>query len=466
MVNRRKVNAVWRAVLSLDPRYIENCRGVIKFLDAAVRNMAVYPPEHPSVTGVCQRVHENLGQILADREEIALGIVNGVLYVDDYHFSEPTPYSENFLKTLLGLEIDDLAITRGVTREDILNFAGILVSSDRGREAFLGLCREKDLRHIGSRGFVPKEEENTAADMVSTYQGAVSTVIGFFKVIREGRLPLLSETLALVDGFRKYLPKDKDGLFLMTCLQGYEHYTEQHCVNVCLLSMLLAQEEGFDEQQVGWAALAGLMHDTGMIKVPRHIAEKVSSLTLGERETFKSHPVHSAGIVHGMGGPEEVVQAVERHHTWFGGGGYPSGLEREAPPPAAGLVSVADTYDALTSIRPYKKPMDPVQALSFLEKGRGSRFDPRHVDAFRSLAGSYPPGTMVRLSSNEIGVVIRAGEDPGRPSVNVLVDEAGMILEDRWVLDLADDEVQGRVIAGVVDPALYDLRPEAIFAQG
>ena len=53
-----------------------------------------------------------------------------------------------------------------------------------------------------------------------------------------------------------------------------------------------------------------------------------------------------------------------------------------------------------------------------------------------------------------------------RPSVNVLVDEAGMILEDRWVLDLADDEVQGRVIAGVLDPVLYDLRPEAIFAQG
>jgi len=200
-----------------------------------------------------------------------------------------------------------------------------------------------------------------------------------------------------------------------------------------------------------------------VVKVPSNVAEKAGSLTLGERETFKSHPVHSAGILHGMGAPDEVVLAVERHHIQYGGGGYPSGLEKEQLPSLAGLVAVADTYDALTSIRPYKPPMGPVQALDFLEKGRGSRFDPRHVDGFRSMTGPCPPGTMVRLSSNEIGVVTRVGKLPGQPAVHMLVDETGTILEDPWVLDLSDDEVQGRMITGVVDPALYGLASERVF---
>ena len=449
--------------MSLDPKHIERCRGIVKFLDNTIKNLAVYPPEHPSVKGVSQRAYDFLRGVLEGKDEILMGITHGVLNVDEYFFNEATSYSENFLKTLSAFEIDSLVITKGVTQEDILKFAGVLGSTDRGKEAFLTLAKEQKLRHIGPRGFLPQEEDETAAGIVNTYRDAVSVVTGFFTQIREGRLPLLKDAENLVVGFRKFLPKDRDTLLLLTSLKGYERYTAQHCVNVCLLAMLLAEEEGLEEREVGWAALAGLMHDTGMVKVPHHVADKAGSLTIGEREIFKSHPVHSAGIVHGMGGPDEVVLAVERHHIQFGGGGYPSGLEKEHLPPLAGLVSVADSYDALTSIRSYKQPMDPVQALDFIEKGRGGRFDPRHVDGFRSMTGPYPPGTMVRLSSNEIGVVTRLGELPGQPAVNMLVDEMGMTLEDPWVLDLSDDEVKGRVIAGVVDPALHGLTLEAVF---
>jgi len=281
--------------------------------------------------------------------------------------------------------------------------------------------------------------------------------------VTEGRLPPLDAAQGLVEEFRKYLATDRNTLLLLTSQKGYERYTEQHCVNVSLLAMLLAEKEGLDEREIGSAALAGLLHDAGMVKVPREVADKSGSLTLGERETFKSHPVHSAGIVHGMGGPDEVVLSVENHHVHYGGGGYPTGHEKEQLPLLAGLVSVVDSYDAITTIRPYNRPTDPVQALAFLEKGRGTRFDPGHVDVFKSMVGSYPPGSVVRLSSKEVGVVIRPGDRPGQPVVKVIVDENGMTLEDRWDLDLAEDEVQGRLIAGVMDPALYDLSAGVVF---
>ena len=449
--------------MSEDPKHIERCRGIIKFLDSTVRNIAVYPPEHPSVKGVSKRAHGFLMEILEGRDEIPLGIVNGVLYVDDYFFNDATSYSESFLKTISAFEINDLLITSGVTEEDVLKLAGILKSTDHSKEVFLRLTEEENLKHIGLKGFLAPEEDDTTAGIVNAYWDAVITVAGFFREVTEGRLPLLDEAMALVKGFRENMVTDRATLLLLTSLKGYERYTEQHCVNVCLLAMLLAEKEGLDEREIGWAALAGLMHDAGMVKVPREVADKSGSLTLGERETFKSHPVHSAGIVHGMGGPDEVVLSVERHHVHYGGGGYPAGHEKEQVSLLAGLLSVVDSYDAITTIRPYKRPMDPVQAVSFLEKGRGTRFDPRHVDAFKSMVGTYPPGSVVRLSSNEIGVVIRPGDRPDQPVVKMIVDENGTTLEDRWDLDLAEDEVQGRLIAGVTDQALHDLSAGVAF---
>ena len=451
--------------MSEDPKHIERCRGIIKFLDSTIRNIAVYPPEHPSVKGVSRRAHDLLMEVLVGRDEISLGIVNGVLYVDDYYFNQATSYSENFLKTLSAFEIDDLIITSGVTEKEVLLFAGILKNTDHSRELFLRLADEESLKHIGLKGFLSPEDDDPAAGMVKAYWDAVSMVAGFFREITEGRLPPLDEALGLVEEFRKSMNIDPVTLLLLTSQKGYERYTEQHCVNVSILAMLLARREGLEEQEVGWAALAGLMHDAGMVKVPREVAEKYGSLTLGERETYKSHPVHSAGIVHGMAGPEEVFLSVERHHVYYGGGGYPAGLDREQVPLLAGLLSVVDSYDAITAIKPYKRPMDPVQAMVFLERGSGTRFDPRHVDAFKSMVGPYPPGSVVRLSSSEIGVVIRPGDRPDQPVVKMIVDENGTTLDDRWDLDLAEDEVQGRLIAGVMDPALYGLSIDMVLGS-
>jgi len=240
--------------LSLDPKYIERCRGIVKFLDNTIKNLAVYPPEHPSVKGVSQRAYDFLMEVLEGRDEILVGITNGVLNVDEYFFSEATSYSENFMKTLNAFEIDNLVITNGVTLEDVLKLAGVLGSTDRGKEAFLSLAQEQKLRHIGPRGFSLQEDDDPAAGIINIYRHAVNAVTGFFTQIREGRLPLLEDALSLVDGFLKFLPTDRDALLLLTSLKGYERYTAQHCVNVCLLAMLLAEEEGLDERDVGWAA--------------------------------------------------------------------------------------------------------------------------------------------------------------------------------------------------------------------
>ena len=125
--------------MAQDPKQIERYRGIIKFLDNSVRNIALYPPEHPSVKGVSKRVFDFLGEIFEAKDDLLIGVINGVLYVDDYLFYETTPYSDNILKVLTGFGIDDLLISQGVTEDELLKLAGILKIKERSKETFLRL---------------------------------------------------------------------------------------------------------------------------------------------------------------------------------------------------------------------------------------------------------------------------------------------------------------------------------------
>jgi len=451
--------------MTQDAKQIERYRGIIKFLDNTVRNIALYPPDHPSVKGVSKRVFDFLSEIFEAKEEVLIGLINGVLYVDDYLFYEITPYSDNILKVLTGFGIDDLLISKGVSEEELLKLAGILKVKERSRDTFLRLSEQEGLTHIGLKSFTMGHDEgDLPTKSLETYRDAISTMTGFFSEVGDGQLPPLREAENLVEGFMDKLSANKSLLMLLSGLKGYDSYTYQHCVNVGILALLLAEKEGLDEQHIKWAALAGMMHDIGKVRVPSEVINKPGGLTLREWEAVKSHPLHSADVIRGMGGAQGLMQAVEGHHMHHDGGGYPVRSDVDGPSRLAKLISVVDAYDAITTVRAYKKPMSPVEAMTFLENGRGTKYDPHHVDAFISMVGAYPPGAMVRLSSNEIGMVVKAGDQQGKPMVKMIIDEKGQPFTQEQDLDLSGADAHGRVIASVVDPALYDLSPGMVFS--
>ena len=449
--------------MNMDPKQIERHRGVIKFFDNIVKNIALYPPSHPSVKGVVDRMMDHLGELCSQREEVIIGVINGVLYVDEYLFHETTPYSESVLGTMNRFDVDDLAIAREVRADEILELAAIMKGKEDGREAFLKQLEEKGISNIGLKSFrMGKEEsEDLPTKGLDTYKDAITTMQDLFGEIRSGRLPPLREVESIVEGFVDRLKTSRALLMLFSSLKGYDAYTYQHCVNVGILALLLAEAEGLEDGTVKYAAMAGMMHDIGKVKVPPGILNKPGGLTMREWEAIKAHPVHSAEVVRGMGGAEEIAQAVEGHHMHFDGAGYPVQSTTGGPSDIARLLSVVDTYDAITTVRSYKKPMNPVEALAFLEKGRGSKFDPHHVDALVSMVGAYPPGAMVRLSSNEIGVVTDTGDQKGRPVVRMILDENNRPYDSQWDLDLSREEAQGRVVASVIDPAVHGLEVPA-----
>ena len=447
--------------MTQDAKQIESYRNVIKFLDNTIKNVGIYPSNHPSVVAPTRRMFESLEEIFANNNEILIGIINGVLYINDYLFYEGTVSSNQILQMLEKFTVDDLIILKGVSETEMLALAEILNSKGENRDDFIRLLEGKNLKSIGLKSFTVGDagEGDLPVKGLELYRDAVTTMTHLFGEVRSGHLPPWRETEDVVDGFMNRFSENSTLLLLLSSLKGYDAYTYQHCVNVGILSFLLGEAEGLDKESVKWAAIAGMMHDVGKVRILPEVLNKPGGLTLREWETMKAHPVYSADVVRGMGGPEEVARAVQDHHMQHDGSGYPIRSDGSGPSNLATLIAVADAYDAITTVRSYKKPMDPVEAMEYLRNGRGTRFDPFHVDSMIAMVGQYPPGTMVRLDSNEIGMVVESGEEAGKPVVRMLIDENGHPFSKPLDVSLSGSEGQGRMVASVVDPAVYGLDP-------
>lgn len=133
-----------------------------------------------------------------------------------------------------------------------------------------------------------------------------------------------------------------------------------------------------------------LLSNIGMLHVPEHILQKAGALTEEEQEIVRQHPLHGAGILASVPELKSVLSIVLHHHEDYAGGGYPSGIGGEQIPLGARIVRVVDTYDALTSPRPYRPAFPRAQALEIITAGAGQQFDPQIITAFSSVVRRGP----------------------------------------------------------------------------
>jgi putative two-component system response regulator len=172
---------------------------------------------------------------------------------------------------------------------------------------------------------------------------------------------------------------------LAKTVEARDLYTERHLYRVAERAVRVATRLGLGANVIETVRLGGLLHDLGKIAVPDRILLKPGPLSREEFELVKLHPETGAEIVRPLGpfgGPEPVVL---HHHERLDGHGYPAGLRGEAIPLAARVVAVCDSFDAITSDRPYRGGQRVEVALEILDEGRGTQWDPDVVDAFVEL---------------------------------------------------------------------------------
>jgi HD-GYP domain-containing protein (c-di-GMP phosphodiesterase class II) len=168
---------------------------------------------------------------------------------------------------------------------------------------------------------------------------------------------------------------------LAAAIDGKDRYTRGHSERVSRVSLAIGQRLGMDEQELETLRISSLLHDVGKIAIDDSILKKPASLTDDEFTVMKTHPQRGYKIMSQIPAMREYLPGIYMHHEMVNGMGYPQGLKDEEIPMQAKIVSVADTFDAMTIDRPYSKGMMLQDALDRIKSFVGTRYDASVVDA-------------------------------------------------------------------------------------
>lgn len=165
-------------------------------------------------------------------------------------------------------------------------------------------------------------------------------------------------------------------------LEENDRYTRGHSERVSIYTRLIAEGLTLNESEVELAVQAGLMHDIGKIGIRYEKLNKPGKLTPEEIAMFRRHPTIGKRILEGIPFMRELISGILCHHEHYDGSGYPQGLNGKEIPRLGRMIAVADTYDAMTSDRPYRRALPHTVACEELKRCRGTQFDPEIVDVF------------------------------------------------------------------------------------
>jgi HD-GYP domain-containing protein (c-di-GMP phosphodiesterase class II) len=232
-------------------------------------------------------------------------------------------------------------------------------------------------------------------------------VASMFQEARMGRAVDTAGAQRLVEEISNSVSRNPGALISLARLKTADDYTYMHSVAVCALMVALSKQLDLDEEETRAAGIAGLLHDLGKAVMPMDVLNKPGKLTDAEFAIIKAHPVEGHRML--LGGTNVDPVALDvclHHHEKTDGSGYPKGLKDAEISRFAKMGAVCDVYDAITSNRPYKAGWDPAESLRKMAEWTKGHFDPAIFQAFVKSLGIYPIGSLVRLSSGRLGIVI------------------------------------------------------------
>ncbi len=302
------------------------------------------------------------------------------------------------LDTIRGLGIRELYIDVG-KGADVPDAPTAEAAEEAIREQLTSIAGET----VPAR--VPLAEEIQRARKLHVEANRI--VKGLIGDIRLGRQIELEQVEPVVEGMIDSIFRCPDALLPLGRLKDHDQYTFQHSVSVCTLMIAFARGLGLPRDYIKEIAVGSLLHDVGKARVPDAILNKPAKLTDAEFAKMKSHVVQSQIILqHTPGIGPIALEVAGQHHERFDGTGYPNRLKGDEISFHGQMGAIVDVYDAITSNRVYHKGMSPPQAMGRLLEWSRFHFNPDLVKMFIKSIGIYPTGSLVRLQSGRLGVVL------------------------------------------------------------
>lgn len=427
----------------------EIARQLVQSFVGSLKGLKLYPLHHPALARQVQTFLSLLQGGHQLRSSVLIGLHDGVLVVDDLLLSVDMAAANELATLLQRSELAGLQFDSGVTEDEISRLLALLTTSKKGEESLESLLSARNFPHI--HPLIQESEDETLAPR-AVYGRALKVMDNIFHDVRLGKIPSSTEAVSVMGDMVKLMISDPDTLFALSMLKDYDNYTFTHSVNVSIISLAVGRACGLSEEQLRTLGLGALLHDLGKLKVDVAIITKPGRLTSEEFAEIKKHPDDGAALVVEMDGiTPEVVDIVLGHHLRFDRSGYPDSAQGKDMSSMIDMTAIADTYDALTTLRSYQRPQTPRNASVKLRELSGTVLHPDYVEKFILSLGTYPVGTLVRLDSNEIALVVKVEVRDGETlKLKILFDGMGEKLSAPTLLDLSNAETER--IVGEVDP--------------
>ncbi|MFN5047843.1 HD-GYP domain-containing protein [Roseateles sp.] len=288
-------------------------------------------------------------------------------------------------------------------------------------------------------------EMGRAAQTINRSRQAVTALFG---EARMGKAVDAEMCMPLVEEVADSVSRNPSALISLARLKTKDDYTYMHSVAVCALMVALARQMGLDETETREAGLAGLLHDVGKMMMPLEVLNKPGALTDPEFAVMRTHPERGyEALREGGKVSEPVLDVCLHHHEKMDGSGYPKKLKGDQISLLARMGAVCDVYDAITSNRPYKTAWDPAGSIQRMAQWQG-HFDPVVFQNFVKSVGIFPVGTLVKLASGRLAVVV--DQNPANlvaPMVRVFYSTRSKMPIPVQLLDLSQASSNDKIVS-------------------
>jgi putative nucleotidyltransferase with HDIG domain len=419
---------------TLNSSQLGQAKIIFEQLVALKRKTLLYPHQHPELQDGLKRLVETLSPLLDDIGDLTYAMHDDDLFIEsELLIRESVTYSA-FIRECESMDVGAITVRSGVKEGEIEALVDGLCTDRQTLENEGGMTehlKNKNVYNIiisiasGSSEQVKDEEETKESKEV--YNSAVTAVKDIMKSAKLGHGVSVQKVEKIVGGLSDALFTDKMNLLGLTVIKSYDETTFYHSVNTCILCLSLGNNLSLEKDKLSVLGAAALLHDIGKVNVPKELTTKPLPLTPEEFEMMKRHPVEGAEILSQMPGIHKLSMIVAyEHHCGYDLSGYPKLKNKERPHLFSRIVQVADSYEAGTSIRPFKGSKLPDQVLAEMIRHSGRAFDPVIMKAFVQTLSIYPVGSVVMLDSGEVAVVFETNpDDLARPKIKIAIDDTG-----------------------------------------
>jgi putative nucleotidyltransferase with HDIG domain len=365
---------------------------IITRLTVAIQNAGMYPDDHPQVLSQAQEAFALLDLLLKDAREVTILLIGEYVIVDNKPLLIPGFYEAAFVRFMKKNGVEWISFLSGLPFaqfEELIRSFASSGSSFMNSTQYIKLgkikLRESDKIRTAEKSDLEASGNDIANVLDLRFQSKEQMIQKIYQSCRDKNSIDLNMVDQIVADFMLSI-RESNPLKLLAEIKSNDEYTFTHSSNVGILAMSLAERLGFNGHYLKNIGISACLHDVGKATTPDDILSKEGPLTKKERIVMEEHAIKGAMYLMKLKGVNNLaILAAMEHHIKYDGSGYPRIKGGWGPNIVSQIIALADVYDALRSIRPYREPMPQDQIIRILTDESGTTFNPYIVKCFLKL---------------------------------------------------------------------------------